>query len=253
MYDFFSFLLLLFLVPYLVVPVIIRRKQLFSLKPNVRPVLDGYLPEAVEKYFTQSSTALQANGFEYRIDAVSLDYGPNMKVFLRLFVATKQSLIAICASLVPEGTNVPLRNFIELSSRFSDGREVSTHNSDLAGAPIEPRQKYVSVLPNVADVNVLMRIHHQVIERRGLKNTPALCPEPGTEFDFLVQNFKDDLSHQARLGCLHLDENNHCYRPTWAGAFLMGWYSLWPIGPARRLFQKTRARIQIKALLKANA
>lgn len=253
MTEFFSFLIVLFLLPYLVVPIIIRRNQYFALKPQVRPVIDGFLPKAVEAYFNAQMLPLAALGFEHRIDAVSLDYGPHLKVFLRLLVAPQSSLIAMSTAIVPDGDQNPARCFIEISSRFLNGQEVSTHNSDLVGAPIEPRQKHVSVMPFVTDVAILVALHKRTCQRLQLSKEPAMVPAKGAEFDFLIQNFADDLARQVSLGCLQYDEANQCYRPTWAGAFLMGWYSMWPFGTVRRQLQKIRARIQIRALLKANA
>jgi hypothetical protein len=244
------YLLILLLLPYLLVPVLIRRNQYFSLKPNIRPVINGFLPVSVESYFDKIKNDLSGLGFDYRIDVISLDYGPNLRVFMRLYVAHKRSMIAIATSLLPDKEKNPIRNFIEFNSYFSDGYEVSTHNSDLIGAPIEPRQKITSALPFVEDVNILFAFHERVVVRSKLINKKALTPTNGSEFDLLVDNFKKDLSYQVSLGCLRLDKANNCYRPTWAGAFLMGWYSMWPLSLIRRLIQKIKAKIQVRALKK---
>lgn len=253
MSEILLFLLALLLLPYLLVPILIRRNQYFSLKPKLRQVTNDFLPTCIAQHFNQASDELVRLGFEHRIDAISLDYGPNLRVFLRLFVATGRSVIAICTALLPDGSNAPLKHFIEFNSRFDGGREVSTHNSDLAGAPIEHRHKVTSALPKVCDVKMLLAFHEHVIERLGLSSQQSVLPEQGCEFDFMVQSFKDDLSRQATLGCLRLDQANNCYRPTWAGAFLMGWYAMWPVSTIRRYLYRLKAKLWVRELEKASA
>lgn len=241
------------LLPYLFVPIMIRRNQFFSEKPQLRPVITGFLPSSVEKYFVSAGENLKLLGFEHRVDAISLDYGPSLRVFIRFFVETRRSILATCTSILPDGAKTPVGNFLEFNSRFSDGREVSTHNSDLFGAPIEPRQKTILALPFVKETAVLFGIHNQILDRLHLKEKKSLIPDAGAEFDFLVKSFKEDLIRQMNLGCLEFDQATNCYRPTWAGAFLMGWYSMWPITSIRRLLHRLKAKIKIKALNKASA
>lgn len=253
MSEIWSFLVALLALPYLLVPILIRRNQHFSLEPRLRAVLGGIMPAPVEKYFDDARAALNALGFEYRIDAVSLDFGPNLRVFMRLFVETKRSIVATCSALLPDGKSEPIGHFIEFSSRYADGHEVSTHNSDVIGAPIEHNQKISSVFSKVDDLNLLFLLHERTIDQLGFSSKAACMPMQGLDLEFLIESFRNDLSRQASLGCLTLDPKNNCYRPTWAGAFLMGWYSMWPIGPLMRLWQRFKAKLKIKALEKASA
>lgn len=246
MNDIFSILCVFILLPYVLVPMLIRRNQLFSLQPKLRQILGGILPNPVESYFNQITKELEPLGFDHKIDVVSLDYGPNMRVFMRFFVATKQSIMATCSSLLVDGADMPLRNFLEFNTRCIDGREISTHNSDLASAPIEHRQKMTSVLPFVKDANTLFLVHQKIVQKLDLNDQALLIPRAKEEFQYMVQSFKDDLSRQVALGCLQFDNRNNCYRPTWAGAFLMGWYSMWPISAVRRFIQKIRAKIRMR-------
>lgn len=253
MNDIWTFLIALVALPYLLVPVLIRRNQFFALQPRLRAVLGSFLPQPVEAYFEECTSTLTNLGFESRIDAVSLDFGPNLRVFMRLFVETKNSIIAICSAILPDGKTEPIGNFIEFSSRFADGHEISTHNSDLLGAPIEPRKKITTTLPKIDDIAILFAIHERSVHNMGVRRKKTnFLPVRGAELEYLIQSFRSDLSKQASLGCLMLDKTNNCYRPTWAGAFLMGWYSMWPIGPLMRVWQRFRARLRMWALERAN-
>ena len=253
MNEIWYFFLALLVLPYLVVPILIRRNHYFARQPKLRAVLDGFLPRSVKSFFDNKTIVLAKLGFEPCIDAVSLDFGPHLRVFMRLFVEKKNSAVAICSSLVPDGKSEALRDFIEFASRYVDGHEISTHNCDLIGAPIEHRQKITTALPKIADVEVLFAIHESSVKQIGFANKPILMPTKSAELEFLAQGFQSDLAKQASLGCLELDKNNNCYRPTWAGAFLMGWYSMWPIGSLMRLWQRYKAKLKLRALERVGA
>lgn len=241
------------LAPYVVVPILIRRSHSFSQKPQLRLMLDGFLSKSVQEYFLGQEQQLAPLGFNHRIDVMSRDYGPHMRVFVRLFVSTQQSIMAMSTALVPDGENDPIKTFSEFSSRFSDGVEISTHNSDLMGAPIEHNQKIVSYFPGQACLKTLLGCHQGALKKRKLLAVEARVPDVGQEFSFLVQNFHDDILAQVDLGCLSYDKDAQCYRPTWAGAFLMGWYSMWPVSFIRLLLHKLRAKIILRRSMQANA
>jgi hypothetical protein len=213
----------------------------------MRPVLSGYLPRAIAKSFEERESSLCSLGFEPRIDALSLDYGPNIRVFFRIFVAREKPVVAICTSLLSDAAKEPVKTFLEFLTRLPDGRELSIHNSDLAGAPIDSPHKVSWALPDVDDAKILYSFHEDQAQKHGfMGDIEASMPSQGEELSFLIKGVKEDLSRQAELGCLQIDEDDQCYRPTWAGAFLMGWYSMWPIGFLRRRWQKIRARFVLR-------
>jgi hypothetical protein len=241
-------LLVVLLLPYWLVPYFIWKNQSFSVSPRLKPMLSGFLPESIAAHFSEVTNELEGIGFEFRQDAVSFDYGPNLRVFLRILVAQQKKIMAVAASILPDGEVKPASNFLELVSSFSDGREVTTHNSDMVGAPIEHKTKTVSSLFMVQDLKKLTFFHEQIMQQQGLKAETAVVPTLGQEFEALVESVKRDLARQVSLGALRLDQINKCFRPTWAGAFLMGWCSLWPISPLRRGYAHMRARWQMRTL-----
>jgi len=240
----------LLILPYLVVPIMIRKNQFFSVVPQIRRVIDGFLPVSVKNYFEKLQGELSPLGFKHRMDAVSSDYGPNLRVYLRVFVGVDKPALAIATSLLTDKEASPLSSFIEFSSRFSNGREVSTHNSDLTAAPIEPRQKTTSALPVVDDAQRLFAYHELLLRRLNLNNAEVFLPEEGRELEMLADDFKSDLKEQCSLGSLTYDDLNGCYRPTWAGACLMGWASMWPFSQIRRHLLRIKAKWRIKFLLR---
>lgn len=253
MNEWLLFFAVLLAIPYVVVPYLIKRNHFFSKTPHIRSLSFGFLPSLVEQDFQKSDRQLQELGFEHRLDAVSLDYGPHLKVFMRLYVALEKSMVAIVTALVPEDSDGSIRSFVELSSRFVGGVEVSTSNSDIMGAPIEHKSKTISVLPALENIKILCAFHENMLKKLGVNQAAAHVPKSGSELAFLVQDFEDDIATQNNLGCLEYDADTDLFRPTWAGAILMGWYSMWPISIVRSMKQRIRAYFMLKGMKQAEA
>jgi len=253
MSEWLLFFAVLLAIPYVLVPCLIKRNHFFSKSPYIRSLSFGFLPPLVEQDFQKSDRQLQELGFEHRLDAVSLDYGPHLKVFMRLYVALEKSMVAIVTALVPEDSDGAIKSFVELSSRLSGGVEVLTSNSDLMGAPIEHKSKKISVLPAVENIKILCAFHESILKKLGFDQKAAQVPQPGYELAFLVQDFEDDIAAQNSLGCLEYDPDTDSFRPTWAGAILMGWYSMWPISIMRSLVQRIRAYFMIRNIKQLEA
>src|SRR5271170_208875 len=112
MNDWMLLIIGVMLLPYLVVPLLIRRNHYFMLNPKLRPVVLGFLPAAVENYFKEKTREFENYGFFHRIDVVSRDYGPHMRVFLRFLVANERATTALCTAVMPDGEDAPVKNFI---------------------------------------------------------------------------------------------------------------------------------------------
>lgn len=246
--EILAFFIILIAIPYVIIPFVIRREQTFFATPKMRQIMEGFLPNKVARHFLNTSVKLKDLGFIHKVDILSLDFGPGVKVFLRLFVAEDGSGTATSTFICDSETNEPLKNFIEFNSLFENGTEISTHNSDLIGAPIEARDKIVSPFLSITDEKLIYEYHKKLLHNLGLDDIRATTPDQGQELNFVMQNFTNDLIRQESLGCLHFDKSSNCYRPTWAGAFLLGWYSMWPITQIRRILQRAKAKLKLRAL-----
>lgn len=242
------FLFVVCLLPFLLVPYFIWKSQSYSLSPKLKPMLSGFLPKAVDSYFSEITKSLGEIGFEHRQDAVSFDYGPHLRVFLRVLIESKSKVMAVLGSVLPDGFSEPTNNFLELLSVFPNGREVSTHNSDMMGAPIDHQSKTVLSLPMIQDPKALFLVHEKIVVRLNLDQNGAVIPNIGQEFQALVDSIKNDLLRQVKLGALHFDAQKCCFRPTLAGALIIGWCSLWPVSFIRQKLQLLRGRMALRRL-----
>jgi hypothetical protein len=242
MSEFLSFLALLVFIPYIIVPIIMWRKQSFAALPQLRQISENFVPKNARTFFESVEAELKKCSFERSFDALSLDYGPNIRVFFRLLISRSDSIIAVATTLIYDAAEEPLAKHVEILSRFKNGSEISTHNSELSKAPLESKKKRAFVFPKVEDPKRLFELHQGLLKKLKADTKNAYLPKTGEEFAFLVKSTKDELHAQAELGALRLDRVNNCFRPTIAGAILMAWYSMWPMTTVRRYWQIFQAK-----------
>jgi len=227
------------LLPYIAVPILIWNTQRFTSAFHLRLLQETFLPKPVLAEFNKSCDVLQEREFQHCFDAVSLDEFLGIRFYHRILVSRIQKTWAVCTAICdPDGKLQ--KTYLELKSELSNRRTVSTHNSELLGAPIKSRRARAVVLPADTPVELMLDIHSQ--------NLGKVNEEEITEPDSLVAEatFKrflaQDHEEQLELGAIYFDENEKVYRPTWAGAILIGWYSMWPLTVIRRFISSLRIR-----------
>lgn len=248
MSTFFIFLVTLALLPYLLFPLVIRKTQRFKKSPSLRRVLPDFLPVSVKSFFHANHSVLLKEGFIQCFDAVSNDHAPHVRVFTRMYVEPKRSILALATALLPsEGPKTPLKTFIEFVSKFRDGTEINTNNCELVGAPIEPQKKITRTFQFVQAPQTLLHLHQYFLNKK-TQSKVAIFPAKGEEFSSFEQSLRLDLEAQESIGGLSLDKTKTCYRPTWAGAVLMAWYTMWPFSFIRSFFRNRKARKWLRQL-----
>lgn len=241
----FILIFTLLLSAYILVPALIWRSQIFSAHPQLRVQTLAFLPEDVQRYFEELSEIFLARGFVFCFDAMTTDYSPSARVFIRMYKHPEQKMIALAMAIVPQGATRIHKKLIEMISHFSDGFEIVTHTSDLGGAPLEPKTKTVRCLPSQTPLPILITLHQKFSFKPG--KVPEI-PKEGEEPAYLEAAFRRDLMQQAALGGLWEDEEEACFKPTWAGALIMSWYTLWPIGPLRRFLRMQKAKLWLRGI-----
>lgn len=230
-------LIALALLPYIAVPILIWNTQRFTCAFHIRVIQETFLPKSVVAEFTRASDVLCANDFQHCFDAVSQDEFLGMRFYHRILASRLQKTWAICTAICdPEGTLQ--KSYLELKSQLQNHRVLSTHNSELLGAPIKSNRLRAIVLPSDTSTEAMVKIH--------IANLPKDPIEPNS--DLAVETFKqfltDDHEEQIELGAIYFDDNEKVYRPTWAGAILIGWYSMWPLTLIRRFINALRIRMK---------
>lgn len=243
-----AFLLGLAALPYLLVPIFIYRNQRFPAAARVRAQDSGFSPTSVKEALNAVEPELRKAGFLEPVEVVMSGMVPHMRAFIRIYRHSKENILAQSTALQPDESGSPVfKTFIELGSRYKDGQELLSHNSEFNGAPIEPPTKKTVMFSGVKDVQKLCLLHMKNLVKVKNVGAPDL-PAAGEEEAFLRQLTKKSLAEQVRLGALILDSNQQLYRPSFAGAVLFGWYAMWPMSLLRKLAGNMRAKIMLRQL-----
>lgn len=230
--------------PFVILPVIVKHTQRFQLAPRLRRLFSDFYPSSIGAYFLLTDKALINEGFYSVFDAVSTEY-PGVRLYLRFYVADKEKFTALASAIISDQPmeNPSPRTVLELNTYFDNGNEISTNNSGLAGAPLDPPQKISRTFQFESSTASLLKLHRFFSSQ---STAMPILPEKGAEFNFFKERLRNELSAQEQIGGLILDKEKGEYRPTWAGAFLMAWYTMWPISFLRRSYFRQRARRWLK-------
>lgn len=232
--------------PYIVVPILIWNTQRFGSSFHLRLIQETFLPAEVFGEFQKMSEPLIKNDFEHCFDAFSQDEFLNLRFYHRILISKTQKTWAICTAICdPEGQMQ--KTYMELKTELSSDKTISTHNSDLIGAPIKSSKQQALALPPQTTADLLLHIHLRGLIKKNLAG--ALEPQVESAAETFRRFLTEDHNEQVELGALYFDEAEKMYRPTWAGAFLIGWYSMWPLTFVRRFISNLRIRSLSKEVL----
>ena len=244
-----SWLLLFFgilAIPYLVSPLFLFWTQRLDPSPRLRRQLPSFLAEGVAAHLDRIQEALIGEGFSSGTDVLWEEPLPNGLMTIRLQSQEAEGTVAISAVLTStEAPDQPISHFVEFLSQWPDGKELSTHNSQVVGAPLQPAERTTVNLSFIEEPIALYRYHQAFAQRLNPVQVPV-TPTVGKEMEVLRESIERELDSQAELGGLHLDEDEGLYRPTWAGAFLMAWTALWPVTFIRRMLHRYRAKSWVR-------
>jgi len=232
------------LLPYLALPIVIKKTQRFQLKSQLRQLFGGVRRSDVGDYFSTIDKSLLDEGFRTAFDAVSNDY-TGFTLYLRFYVSDQEKISAVASALLQDGedSETNTKTMLEFNSFFSNGRELLTNNSQLPGAPLEPKNRKSRTFHFISNPLMLLGLHRHFI---GYIKAQPLLPESGAELEFFKNSLQKELAAQEAIGGLILDQQSGVYRPSWAGAFLMAWYSMWPLSFVRKILMKQKAKIWLR-------
>lgn len=134
--------------------------------------------------------------------------------------------------------------FLVYVSELADETEVTTSDSDFLTVtpPLRDRMRSMA-FPEIDDTALLYAVHQARIGD-GVRRRPDV-DNP----DAYIRRMEERvLEHHVNCGYYYKVEDEPILRPTWKGAFLMGWKYLWPVPPIRRTWRKLRARFVVRRL-----
>ncbi len=215
------------LIVYVGGPVLVRFIQKQPAHPELRPVERQDLPAEVSRFFQRTAESLAAEGFT---PSDRLAHAQRNVAFVVELHLNRPRGDAVAAIAVYERTKDAARlksSYVEFATEFLDGSEIDTNNCAILNVLARRADKKLLQLPDVEDVSLLYKVHRAALEdfAPGRKGT---LPAPGEERSELAASMTKELTGAAEAGYMYLDEASDVYRPTWDGAFLMTWMSIWP-------------------------
>lgn len=204
-------------------------------------------PASIAAVFETQARALEQIGYQrmayFRIPTTASGVSARIESYCVMMLnrATgDRAMIAAVANVVSGTANVTTQ-YVELSTRYSNGRMFDTLNaSSLPGFAANPLETKTRV-PSVTDPRVLHSLHRFVIARDAITARPVTYDQ-STVAEHLKAEHMDSLMEQVRAGRFYLNKARDTFRPTLKGAYLMSWGQMWPITLFRRSAMERRAR-----------
>lgn len=237
--------------PFILVPIRIHRTQWVAADPKLVPIdPEGpAAPPEASTHYREAVAGLASLGFVAKQTYSTPNLVPNVISFVTLFQNDKTSEVAKFITSFAAGANFQEKaGFLVFKTEFADGTEIITSNSHVPrihpplGPPI-----HCFAFPQIQRAGCLYAAHRAVVgqsEGGGPRRDP-LGHDPDV---YLQQAERRRLAHLIACGYYYMDEVSDVQRPTWKGATLMAWKSLWPVEPIRQGLRRVRAEKMIREL-----
>jgi hypothetical protein len=242
---------LLLLVPWLMGPLLIKLTQWNSANPEIEefdPFADD-CPDAVVESVPKVETSMADLGFRSRGHFRVSGAVPNGEAFVTVFENSKEKQTAqLFTMVVSSGPASQTSTVIGFTSEFSDGTKLATSNSKVMSLMPRVRMRDGSAsFPEIRGPRRLYEIHQACLVHYcgdALRVEPVM-KDPS---EFLRRSIHDDTAKFAETGYYYFDEAHERYRPTWIGACLMTWKSLWPSSAIRRAIRRRTTKRMLEEL-----
>jgi Domain of unknown function (DUF4253) len=236
------------LAPYWLGPIVVWLTQRVGARPAFEPFVPGrdVVPADVALSLRQMCDALAGEGF--RVVAELLQRGQVRRVSTRATLLERPETAELALAVAAFSEARPARlvaSYVELPTRFDDGRSVTVHNSPRAGVFTPGSRRIVVQLPDVRDPRRLYRIKRAYLERDFASVRTIPFDRQGDPARFLSEAMVRELTEQVEAGTWRLDTATQTFRPTFTGAWRMTWRLL----PPFRAIRMARLRRRAAALL----
>jgi hypothetical protein len=247
---------LLIVSPVFVGPILLRCRLWVAARPTLRP-LDpdsGELTGRVQRFFDHVARALSLEGFQV-LGYFALDeHVPRARAtiaYLEMPGSQEGALASVVYAKIDWETYRPREFRVEFWRSFLDGVGVSTNNGWVVGIHGRVPGRTSVQFAREDDLLHLYRLHRIMVARFGSDARPRVRDNTDVT-TYLSRNLIAEMDRQVQIGYYFLDADAECYRPTWKGAMLMAWKSMWPITWirwARRRLHAARLRREAEAQL----
>ena len=224
----------LFLLPYILGPIMLRMNMTQQAYPEVVPFPIDHpdLPEQVREHFDDVTEELARVGFEPVAGLALPRQMANVKAVILMFANRTTKDAAIATAIFADLLDPPLQTaYTEIVSRYRDDIVVQTNNSNQIGSFPMKEGVTNTQFPTIKQADRLYRIHQALCERHGSTAGKVLRLDEqfnGDAAAYLAFAMREELTGQIDTGYMFLASGGEVFRPTLKGAFLMCWALLPP-------------------------
>jgi hypothetical protein len=224
----------MFLLPYILGPIMLRLNMTQQAHPEVVPFPIDHpdLPEPVRDHFDAVTGEMARVGFQPVAGLALPRQTPDVRAIILMFANRSTRDAAIATAIYADKLDPPLQTaYVEIISRFRDGALVQTNNSNQMGAFPVKEGVTTTYIPTVPQADRLYRIHQALVERHARDAVKVLRLDEefrGDAAAYLTVGMREELEGQIGTGYMFLTSGGDVFRPTWKGAFLMCWALLFP-------------------------
>lgn len=225
-------------------PIIVRLNLTHRDAPSFREVdvRENPMPPSVAAFFEDVEAALDPMGLHFDAYLFAEHQTPDVMVFMGVYRNPTQRELASAVAIHAEHAGA---RYVEISTEFSEGRELNTNNS------AEPRvfdntpKKMALSFPEIQDAAELCRVHRALCDRHF--GRPGRWERHDLRAGKLIEeSMVRDLELYAAQGYFVHEPERGVYRPTWVGAFLMTWRMLPPLKQIRAARFRATARRMLR-------
>jgi uncharacterized protein DUF4253 len=236
------------LAPYWLGPIVVWLTQRVSARPEFEPFAPGRhsVPADVALSLRQMCDALAAEGFRVVADLFQRGQVKHVSTRATLLQRPETTELALAVAAFSEAHPARLvASYVELPTRFDDGRSVTVNNSPRVGVFTPAPRRIVVQLPDVRDPSRLYRIKLAYLARDFASAKTIPFDHQSDAARLLSQAMVRELTEQVEAGTWRLDAAATTFRPTFIGAWRMTWRLL----PPFRAIRMARLRRRSAALL----
>lgn len=199
------------------------------IRPQFIRLAEDELPNAAWIALTDAAEALAADGFiqqgDFRCDELIQD----ATLRLRLLIQPDQGIGAMNAYVEFKAGRQPYRQFTEFSTRFDDGRVLSTNNFNLPYSLPAPAYLARLQLKDVWDPRALYVLHRELVASLPQAVNPASIDRAGHDpTHSLADSYAREIQALIDQGSLQVAGENQV-RLTLRGALVGVWRQAWPL------------------------
>ncbi len=240
----------LFLLPFIIGPLLIHKNYWSSLEPSLVP-FDPEGPasqEDLRSHFADTAEEFRRFGFKperyYRTKQAFSNADGSVLLFQNEETC---ETVRVVSAASRSGKNSA--SHLVFSSEFSDGTEVITSNRSTSRIypPAKPPY-YGRAFPQVRDVGYLLLVHRARVENLAAGRIPFDSVAGDPDGYIRRVDFEEPYAHFVACGYNYVDEMARVHRLTWKGAILAAWKSTSPVKQIRLFFEKMIAARQLSNL-----